>query len=159
MLSRSLLICAIGWAAYLFHSSLLFYTSWVSVWPLPISLNVALRIGIPVALAGLVIYGLAASGFRSWAWATGLEHPRLVRCGIYRFFRHPQYLGWTIVLFGIALIGRSALAFILVGVLAGVFAMIIPMEDRRLVSRFGDEYSQCRRQTPCIIWWRHRPVK
>ena len=145
------LSCALGWIGYVLHSVLLFYSAWRGVWPIPIPTGVGLGIGIPVAVVGLVIYGMAATEFRSWAWATG-QQVRLIRAGIYRRCRHPQYLGWTLVLLGAGLAGRSALALLLVGLLVGLFAIVIPGEEQRLESTFGEEYSKYRRETPFVPW-------
>ena len=123
--SLRLLSCALGWVGYALHSVLLFYSAWRGVWPIPIPTGVGLGIGIPVAVTGLVIYIMAAAEFRSWAWATG-QPVLLIRDGIYRLCRHPQNLGWTLVLLGVGLAGRSALALLLVGLLVGLFAIVIP---------------------------------
>ena len=148
---RRLLNCALGWIGYVLHSVLLFYSAWSGVWPVPIPTSVGLGIGIPVAAVGLVIYTMAATEFRSSAWATG-QQVRLIRDGVYRLCRHPQYLGWTLVLLGTGLAGRSGLALVLVGLLVGLFAIVIPWEERRLESTLGEEYSRYRRETPCVPW-------
>ena len=79
--SLRLLSCALGWVGYVLHSVLLFYSAWRGVWPIPIPTGVGLGIGIPVAVTGLVIYIMAATEFRSWAWATG-QPVLLIRDGL-----------------------------------------------------------------------------
>jgi protein-S-isoprenylcysteine O-methyltransferase Ste14 len=77
----------------------------------------------------------------------------LVRCGPYRFIRHPNYAALGIIACGIALGLQSPLA------LAATFAVWLPIvmvriarEERMLVERFGEAYLAYRRLT-----WRMVP--
>jgi protein-S-isoprenylcysteine O-methyltransferase Ste14 len=72
---------------------------------------------------------------------------RLVTGGIYRYVRHPSYLGMLILLLGWALVFRSS-----VGILLALLTLVpvidrIRAEEAMLVSEFGGEYEAYRVRT------------
>ncbi len=78
--------------------------------------------------------------------------------GLYRWVRHPRYLGTVLAwLAAVALSGATRLA-ILVGVFFGLMFLMIEWEERELVARFGASYREYQRRTPRLLplggWWR-----
>jgi hypothetical protein len=71
--------------------------------------------------------------------------------GPYRLVRHPLYLGWVLLFFGVPHMTRDRLAFAALTTLYLVIA--IPFEERSLVASFGDEYRRYRRR----VRWRLIP--
>ncbi len=102
----------------------------------------------------LVIIGLAQMlagmmEFRSIGRISGQDVSRLVKTGIYRWSRNPQYIGWFFILFGVSLAGRSSLALLLSSVGALLFHFYtIRMEEPYLERIFGEEYVLYRATTP-----------
>jgi len=112
-------------------------------------------------LAGLVLVGLSVV-VHSWArqvirgqFAGHLqiqqEH-RLVKSGPYRYIRHPGYLGYLLMVLGIA-VGYSSLVSC-----AAVFGLLMPgliyriqVEERLLVGEFGNEYRAYAQNTKRLI--------
>lgn len=103
--------------------------------------------GLTVGLSGVALWMLAMLHLgRSLAVLPGGD--RLVTNGVYRFLRHPVYLGIDMTLFGL---------FLAVGSLYGMiyfFAVIVPLnivrsrlEEKALRQKFGEEYDAWRRQT------------
>lgn len=76
---------------------------------------------------------------------------RLLDEGIYARVRHPRYAQVLIAVAGYALISNYLAAY---GVLAFVllmFAVLIPLEERELVRRFGPAYEDYRRRVPALV--------
>jgi methanethiol S-methyltransferase len=102
------------------------------------------------AVAGLNPLDLA--GIRE---AAGLAPGRreLLRIdGPYRWVRHPVYLGWVLLFFGVPHMTADRLAF---AVLTSLYLVVaIPLEERSLVQSFGDEYARYRTR----VRWRMVPL-
>jgi protein-S-isoprenylcysteine O-methyltransferase Ste14 len=110
--------------------------------------------GVPLAAAGIFIriaarltLGRQFSGYVQ----TSPSH-RLVTTGVYRWVQHPLYVGYLLLLIGLAISFGSggALGITLV---AGVPALVwrIRVEERALATWFGEEYDPYRRRTKRMI--------
>jgi len=98
---------------------------------------------------GLVLFGF---GFLVVSWAEAVlgkqfsvqvtiqEGHQLVTGGLYRFVRHPRYLGIMTFNLGIALVFRSWLALILVAILLVVLLWRIHDEEALMRQEFGAEW-------------------
>lgn len=79
--------------------------------------------------------------------------------GLYRWVRHPRYLGTVLAwLAAVVLSGATRLA-VLVGVFFGLMFLMIEWEERELVARFGAGYREYQRRTPRLLplgGWRRR---
>lgn len=99
--------------------------------------------GLLVALAGLAILKTGHGLFRSEATEihTFREPTRLVTTGIYKRTRNPMYLGFLLILLGVALCTNETLnvLFALVFFLAAQF-WYIPVEERNAANAFGRPY-------------------
>mgnify|MGYP005840758499 CR=1 FL=1 len=87
----------------------------------------------------------------------GTPNPRrppkvLVRLGIYRWSRHPMFLGYDLIAIGAALLTRS-LGMLLIGlpVLFLLQTIFLRREERALARRFKKEFSEYRNKTPFLI--------
>ena len=100
------------------------------------------------AVAG--IDPLELAGIRA---AAGLgRRPELLQTeGPYRWVRHPLYLGWTLIVFGVAHMTGDRLTF---AVLTSIYLLAaIPFEERSLIQSFGDPYVRYRAR----VRWRMLP--
>ena len=71
--------------------------------------------------------------------------------GPYRLVRHPLYLGWTLIVFGVAHMTGDRLTF---AALTSIYLLAaIPFEERSLVQSFGESYVQYRAR----VRWRMLP--
>ena len=104
-------------------------------------------VGLTVGLSGVALWIVAMACLgKSLAVLPGAE--RLVTHGVYRFIRHPVYLGIDMTLFGL---------FLAVGSTVGMIyfcLVVIPLniirsrlEDKALLKKFGDQYQSYRQQT------------
>jgi protein-S-isoprenylcysteine O-methyltransferase Ste14 len=71
--------------------------------------------------------------------------------GVYRWVRHPLYLGWVMATLGAGHMTGDRLVFSLVAAL--YLAVAVPWEERSLVRDFGDAYAAYRRR----VRWRMIP--
>ena len=76
---------------------------------------------------------------------------RLVTEGIRARVRHPYYLAHLLHLSGWALGTGSAAVWMLEAFAIVTGAVMLPLEERELVRRFGDEYRQYQRRVPCLF--------
>ncbi|HLO14711.1 MAG TPA: isoprenylcysteine carboxylmethyltransferase family protein [Anaerolineales bacterium] len=78
---------------------------------------------------------------------------RLAQSGAYSVVRHPLYLSGLLLLIGTNLYFGNSWSW-----LSTILALIItlyriPIEEKQLVSRFGQEYADYKRQTKALIPW------
>jgi protein-S-isoprenylcysteine O-methyltransferase Ste14 len=116
----------------------------------PVGVNAQTVIGAIVFLIGLVLGGAAVRLFRRKGTS---PNPRdatklVVTDGPYRFTRNPMYLGFVLVLLGIALVFSLEWGVILTPFLwLALDRMIITREEAYLTQHFGEDYEKLLRQT------------
>jgi protein-S-isoprenylcysteine O-methyltransferase Ste14 len=79
------------------------------------------------------------------------EDHQLITHGVYRFIRHPIYLGVILVFIGIAVYASSLYGLLAFSALIPVFLNRIRMEERLLTEEFGDEYRTYKEATSKLI--------
>lgn len=144
------------WVLYLLHAGLTGFAAWRSVWMLPMGKSASVATGGALVAFGL---GLALAGviaFRSLRRMSGRETNKLVCSGVYRWSRNPQNVGWGLVLLGIALLGRSAVALFLVVLFWLIFRFYLVVEERYLEQIFGAEWRLYRSRTSRFLGWPKR---
>lgn len=82
-----------------------------------------------------------------------IKSQELVTSNIYSFVRHPLYLSGFCILIGTNLYFSNKWAWI-GSVIAIITTLIrIPIEEKKLKERFGDEYTAYMKKTKAIIPW------
>ena len=112
-------------------------------------------------LAGLVTY---AAGFLIIAWALitlgenyqlGGSAPRtddrMIVDGPYRLIRHPMYASALSISLGLSLLIQSWAFFLFFGVYSLLIALLIPVEEERLLKAYGDRYLAYGRKTHKLL--------
>ena len=135
--------------AYLIYSQRFFLLKFKA--DLPTTLNIT---GIIFLVAGTLLHIWTGTLLGLWG-LVGLPEisskikSKLVADGPFSVVRHPTYLAHTVMFFGIFLITETAavgivtlLDFVLVNVI------IIPLEDRELLKRFGEDYKKYEEKVP-----------
>ena len=76
--------------------------------------------------------------------------PTLMTGGIYGIIRNPMHLGWTLTLYGIALMMQSFfLLFVFLPAFIAIHILYIKLiEEKELEKKFGQEYREYRRRVP-----------
>ncbi len=112
-----------------------------------------LAVGAVLVVAGVLV--------RSWAAGHVRKDKVLETHGPYAFVRHPQYLGNMLLALGLCTASGLPWSF---AVWAAVWVLFyvpaVGREDRRLLNRFGDQWTEWRAKTPAIVplrWPRPNP--
>ncbi len=108
-------------------------------------------------LSSLFIFG----GFimLSSAWRVLYQAQRAHRVattGLYARMRHPQYVGFVVIMFGFLLQWPTLLTLILFPIMAWAYARLAKAEERDAIAEFGEEYERYRARTPAFIPQRHQ---
>jgi protein-S-isoprenylcysteine O-methyltransferase Ste14 len=122
---------------------------------LPALLNL---IGIPLLLLGTLLHIwtailLGGLGIIGVPEISSKVRSRLITKGPFSIVRHPTYLAHTLIFFGVffitdgAVVGLVALLDFIV-----VNSMIIPLEEKELLNRFGEEFQIYKRQVPTRVF-------
>jgi len=106
-------------------------------------------IGLLVLCVGLCfrVVPMAILGFRFSGYITVQKGHTLVTNGLYRYVRHPNYLGGLLGLLGLVLVFRAGVGLPLLALAAVIFIARINAEERLLASVFGREYEDYRRRS------------
>jgi len=75
------------------------------------------------------------------------EH-RLATGGIYARMRHPQYVGFVLILLGFLLQWPTILTVLMFPVLVAMYGYLATREEADMRARFGDEYERYTARTP-----------
>ena len=102
-----------------------------------------------IAAATRAIDPLHLAGIRQAAG--DLRPDRFVILGPYRVVRHPIYLGWILMVFGVPDMTWTRFAFAAIS--SAYLVIAIPFEERSLVAAFGDTYRDYQRR----VRWRIVP--
>ncbi|WP_181391617.1 methyltransferase family protein [Methanospirillum lacunae] len=78
------------------------------------------------------------------------EHT-LIKSGPYQIVRHPIYTGFLVGIIGSALMIGSFLFFYILVVVLIVFIIKIRIEEKLMLTRFPDEYTQYKKDVKALI--------
>lgn len=140
-----------SWLLYAFHADSVATAAWVGAVPIGVPAAAAQVVGGAIAVAGFVLFIAATRQLVRDGAFSGARSERLVTRGLYGRSRHPQNLGWGMMLLGIAIAGRSLVALALVGVFAIFVERYATIEEHDLVARFGAEYERYRAGTRRLL--------
>jgi methanethiol S-methyltransferase len=101
-------------------------------------------------------YALVAGGFILIAvsWRILYEaqrNGRLARTGPYSRMRHPQYVGFVLVVLGVLLTWPALSTLIMFPILLAVYVLLARAEERESLAKFGDEYRCYMAITPAFL--------
>jgi protein-S-isoprenylcysteine O-methyltransferase Ste14 len=86
-----------------------------------------------------------------WRRLTGQSYrpPQFYTPGLYKLVRHPLYVGWLTIFWAAPTMTVAHLVFALAT--TAYILIAIQLEERDLVSAFGDSYVTYRRRTPMLV--------
>lgn len=108
-------------------------------------------IGALVSLAGafLVISGWSKIHKEYWSKETGQGH--LVKTGIYKYIRHPQYTGFFLITMGVMMTWVTIPLLLLYCLLLFLYYGLAKREEKDMEVEFGDEYVRYKKTTKMFI--------
>ncbi|TXL73126.1 isoprenylcysteine carboxylmethyltransferase family protein [Vineibacter terrae] len=79
------------------------------------------------------------------------KRQQLATSGAYAHVRHPQYVGFVLVMFGFLLQWPTLLTLAMFPVLVVMYAFLARQEEREAVRQFGDDYRRYMDRVPAFI--------
>lgn len=140
-----------SWLLYLLHADTVATATWIGALAIDVPRTLALATGASLAAGGFAFFLAATITLARHGDFAGPRTRQLVVVGPYALSRHPQNLGWGIMLLGIAVAGRSLLALALVGLFAAFVERYARLEERQLQKDFGDSYGAYLASTPAVL--------
>ena len=109
--------------------------------------------GLSLCIVGLTIAIVAACTLKRFYSSTLVvrEDHQLITHGVYRFARHPLYLGVLIAIMGVPVYAPSLNGFLILSLLTPIILFRIKMEEDMLTEHFGDEYKAYRKATKKLV--------
>lgn len=106
-------------------------------------LNLLFIIAFPLMGIGFVIFLI---GFIQIYWAK-FTRKSAVLSGIYKYIRHPQYVGWSLFGFGMAMIWSRMIVWLVYVTMLFIYYLLAKSEENECRDKFGESYEQYRNQT------------
>ena len=119
----------------------------------------SVTVGLPIAIAGELLRCWAVGYSGVTTRGDAVDAPKLVTAGPYAYVRNPLYVGNFITAAGFAIaftgknvpLARLGLIAGALGAMVGVYATIVPHEERFLREKFGEEFERyCERVPPVV---------
>ena len=79
--------------------------------------------------------------------------------GPYAKVRHPQYVGFTLIMFGFLLQWPTLPTVVMFPVLVWIYARLARREEGDMITAFGETYREYARRTPAFFPWTGRPSR
>ncbi len=116
-------------------------------------LSVQSIVGLALIVIGLTILFVATGTLRRSYSSTLVirEDHQLITHGVYRFTRHPIYLGAIMVCIGVPVYVSSLYGLLIMSVLIALVLNRIRIEERMLTDEFGDAYRTYKEATSKLI--------
>ena len=104
----------------------------------------------------LLSFAFIGGGFwlisAAWAVLYGAQRRHaLATSGAYSYVRHPQYVGFVLVMFGFLLQWPTLLTLAMFPVLVIMYVRLARAEEREALAEFGMEYEDYRRDVPAFV--------
>jgi protein-S-isoprenylcysteine O-methyltransferase Ste14 len=100
------------------------------------------------------VFIIAGFWLLAWAWRTLYEaqrRQRLATTGAYARVRHPQYVGFVLIMFGFLLQWPTLVTLVMFPILVFMYARLASKEEADMRAQFGDEYRRYRDSVPAFI--------
>jgi protein-S-isoprenylcysteine O-methyltransferase Ste14 len=113
------------------------------------SIFLPLRVGTAWLYAGLIIFLLGFLIFlTSLINAAATPSGKLFTSGMYRFFRHPLYLSFSLMPLGAGIASASWIFIAFAVINWGFFTLQVNKEEKECLQIFGEEYQRYLAKTP-----------
>jgi protein-S-isoprenylcysteine O-methyltransferase Ste14 len=140
-----------GFGSLLYHFRASLFSDSLGLGPSPILLTVAGLLLITLDAVILTAVEKELGGHRL------VGHAEVTGCGemtarsLYRWVRHPRYLGMILAVLGACLLGGSRTLWMAFAFWLAIALAMIWLEDRELRARFGPPYVAYARRVPALL--------
>jgi len=100
------------------------------------------------------VFIIAGFGLLSSAWKVlyaAQRHHTIAVTGPYARIRHPQYVGFVLIMFGFLLQWPTLITLAMFPILITMYVRLARREERESLAEFGDQYAQYAAVTPAFI--------
>jgi len=112
--------------------------------------NLGYSIGFILFILGLVLQGVAEATLGKYYLPSigTVEDQKIIKNGIYKYIRHPGYLGEILIFFGLGFVTYSLLGILgaFIVSLMVYFGKVVP-EEKYMLEKFGKEYEEYMKET------------
>ena len=75
----------------------------------------------------------------------------LATTGVYEYVRHPQYVGFIVIMLGFLLQWPTLLTLLMFPVLVVMYVRLARIEEREALQEFGDQYRVYMQRVPAFV--------
>ncbi|MBU3978499.1 isoprenylcysteine carboxylmethyltransferase family protein [Patescibacteria group bacterium] len=75
----------------------------------------------------------------------------LAKTGLYAYIRHPQYVGFVVIMFGFLLQWPTIPTLIMFPILVFMYKKLASVEEKEMSKNFGGEYEEYKNKTPPFL--------
>ena len=75
----------------------------------------------------------------------------LATTGVYEYVRHPQYIGFIVIMLGFLLQWPTLLTLLMFPVLVVMYVRLARLEEREALREFGDQYRAYMQRVPAFL--------
>lgn len=110
------------------------------------------------SLFHIVSFGLIISGLfmiaSAWKilYRVKIAHT-LAQTGLYKYIRHPQYVGFVLIIIGFLLQWPTFITLLMAPILISRYIYLAKKEEKVMMRKFGSLYRSYRTKTPAFIPW------
>lgn len=97
-----------------------------------------------VIFSGLIVIAIGWKGIHA-------GNGELVTHGIYRYVRHPQYSGFSLMIVGFLIQWPTIITMIMAPILLIMYTKLAKKEEKKMVEFFGEKYVEYRKLVPAFI--------
>ena len=76
---------------------------------------------------------------------------QLVTTGVYRYIRHPQYLGFILITLGMNVLWITISTLLLWPILVTLYYRLAKLEEKEMEERFGEDFRKYKQKVPMFI--------
>ena len=110
----------------------------------------ALFMGVIVPISNVIIITGILLVIFGWSKIFRAKN-QLVKTGIYNHVRHPQYLGFLMITFGMNVLWVTLSTLALWPILVFLYYRLAKEEDKQMEQKFGNEFDEYKKNVPMFI--------
>ena len=108
-------------------------------------------INIVLSLIGFIIIGNGWYNIYHKYWSKEDGERKIVKSGIYKYIRHPQYLGLFLLSTGMLIEWMTLSLLLMYPTIIGMYYRLAKREEKDLINEFGDQYTEYIEETKMFI--------
>ena len=79
------------------------------------------------------------------------KQDKLMIEGIYKYLRHPQYVGFLMITFGLNVMWLTIITLVMWPILVALYWRLAKMEDKDMEEKFGEQFIEYKHRVPGFI--------